>query len=289
MGKKIREQDIEHWLIKGHVQQLQEHWLHPVVVAYRKKQIESSFCSLKARNAWFNGVRNGDTFSFLMQRDEEFKKANGHIGNAANWFEAFDKLYESSWGLLDMAPGRLKHANAVDTLDLLMRDGQNADADYALEDVVRMISAKLYHEMHGFYRRFQHQGALTAIAWMDNEDVWVRQRPRMANIMRHAASHNPNDVLGAYLVWACDAGCSSAVHLRQHKVQNIVRMQQLRLLAERVGLDTKSYDEHARQCKTLHEGLGMELNGKNVLAYVQGTTMTAAPLAPGDELGSLFL
>lgn len=289
MGKKIREKDVEQWLLKGETHALAQHWLHPVVVEFRKRKLQSTALSLNARSEWFEGVKNGDTFVFLMQHDRLF--GNAHVGmkNPFSWFERFDKLYHGSWGLLDIAPGKLQGAGALESLDLLMRVGLKEDSDYSSDEVVRMVRAKLGNEMHGFYRRFQQQGALTAIAWMDNEDVWTHQRPRMANMMRHAASHNPNDVLGAYLVWACNAGCKSAVHEKQGTLENPLRMQQLRVLAERVGLDTSTYDEHAHQCKTLHEGLGMELTGQNISVYVQGTNMTAAPLADGEELGSLFL
>lgn len=288
MGKKIREQDVDQWLHKGSVHLLEEHWRHPVVVAYRKKKIESVSLYPKSRNEWLDNVRNGATFSFLMQHDPEFRK--NHAGmNRFEWFNKFDKVYKSSWGLLDIATDELKGANAVETLELLTREGQTFEGEYANENVIRMVRAKLEEEMHDFYCRFQKRGALTAVAWMDNEDVWTHQRPRMANMMRHAASHNPNDVLGAYLVWACDAGCKSTIHEKQDKAQNSERMQQLRVLAERVGLDTTSYDEHAYHCKTIHEGLGMELNGRNVFVYAQSTNMASAPLVEGDELGSLFL
>lgn len=289
MGKKIREQDVEQWMLKGAVKTLAEHWAHPVVAGYRKNKLESLALSLTPRNAWAETVRNGETFVFLMQHDNEFRKFHSGLKTPYEWFDRFDKFYYGSWGFLDIAPGELQGAGALKTLDLLMRVGQRSEGEYAGDETVRMVRAKIGNEMHGFYRRFQQQGALTAIAWMDNEDVWVHQKPRMANMMRHAASHNPNDVLGAYLIWACNAGCKSHVHDKQDPSQNGIQMQQLRVLAERVGLDTSSYDDHANHCKTLHEGLGLALNGENVAVYVQGTNMVAAPLAPGDELGSLFI
>ena len=289
MGKKILDLKIEQWLNKGNVQQLDEHWDHPMVKAYRQKQIESTMFYRDTRNAWFDGVRNGATFSFLMGRDETFNTAHKTIGTPSSWFEQFEKVYESSWDLLDIAPRKLQNANALYTLEILMREG-NADLpEYAPVEIIRMVYAKLNNEMHGFYRRFQKHEGLTAIAWMDNEGVWYQKQPCMPAIMRHAASHHPNDVLGAYLVWGCDAGCKSSVHAEHDKTRNVDRMKQLRLLAERVGLNTNSYDEHVHRCKTLYEGLGMELNGTNVLAYVQGTTMTAAPLTQSEEFGSLFV
>lgn len=289
MGKNIRGKDVRSWLDTGQTQLLNEHWNHAEFQAYRRSMLEVKTCLVTGRNAWHEGVRNGESFVFLMDHDPEFRKAHAGMKDASKWWLQFTSIYRSSWALLDLAPSQLRGTNALDTLDLLMRVGCDASNQYMDDEHIREIRAKIHEDVQSFYERFQTQGALTAIAWMDNEHVWIWQRPRMANMMRHAASHSPNDVLGAYLVWACDAGCKSTEHAKQNKSENLVRMQQLRRLAERVGLDTSSYDEHAHQCKTLHDGLGMELNGQNILTYVQTTNMPAASIADGEDLGALFL
>lgn len=288
MHKKINERDIKQWLAKGNVQQLDAYWLHPKVVAYREKAMNAVGFSFDSASSWFTEVCNGNTFSFLMQRDDDFKKEKINIRIPTIWFKYFEEIYESSWGLLDVSPVQLRNANGVDTLDLLMRVGQQEGAEYASEDIIKMVCTKVHYDAHAFYTRFQTKNALSALAWIDNEHIW-RELPRMANIMRHAAQHYPNDVLGAYLIWACDAGCKSVVHKKQSKDQSIARMQQLLVLSERVGLDTRSYSEHAKQCKMLYGGLGMDLTGQNILAYVQGVTMEDAPLNAGEELGALFV
>lgn len=292
MVKKIRKKDVHAWLQDGNIALLSEHWGHPEVMAYRKDAMVETAFRLNKHNAWAHDVRNGDTFVFLMARDEEFRNAHRGLVRAGVWNEWFNRIHDASWALLDIAPGNLQKAHALETLDRLMRVNQCAQESFVGNEDIRSVQEKLHAETQGFYRRFQSKGALTAIAWIDNRGIWIQQRPRMANMMRYAASHHPNDVLGAYLVWACDAGCKGPEGQKLFNVDkdgNLTRMQQLRILAERVGLDTSSYDEHAHRCKTLYSGLGMELNGQNILTYVQSTNMPAAPLANGEELGALFI
>ena len=292
MVTKIRRKDVHAWLQDGNIARLSEYWGHPEVMAYRKNAMVETAFRLNKHNAWAHDVRNGDTFVFLMDRDEAFRNAHRGLVRANVWNELFNRIHNASWALLDIAPGKLKKAHALETLDRLTRVNQCAQESFVSNEDILMLQGKLHAETQGFYRRFQAKGALTAIAWIDNRDIWIQQRPRMANMMRYAASHNPNDVLGAYLVWACDAGCKGP---EGHKLLNIdkdeslTRMQQLRILAERVGLDTSSYDEHAYRCKKLYKGLGMELNGHNILLYVQSTNMPPAPLANEEDLGALFI
>lgn len=292
MSKKIRARDVRDWLQCGRLALLTEYWTHPEFMAYRQEEIIATDGMEKGKNMWCNDVRNGDTFVFLMGQDADFRNANRSILRADSWNELFIRMPRSSWALLDVAPGDLCKKNALDTLNRLMRVNQNAQGAFLDDAYIRRLQDKLQYETQGFYRRFQQKSALTAIAWMDNQTVWTEQRPRMANMMRYAASHNPNDVLGAYLVWACDAGCKGPEGQKLFNVdrdEDLMRMQQLRILAERVGLDTSSYDEHAHRCKTLCNGLGMELNGDSILTYVQSTDMPAAPFANGEDLGALFI
>lgn len=292
MSKKIRAKDVRNWLQCGRIALLAEHWTHPEFMAYRQEELMATDGMVKGKNMWCHDVRNGETFVFLMSQDADFRKANRSILQVDSWNELFIRMPRSSWALLDVAPGELGKTNALDTLNLLMRVKHDAQGIFLDDADIRRLQDKLQYETQGFYRRFQQKSALTAMAWIDNQAVWTEQRPRMANIMRYAASHNPNDVLGAYLVWACDGGFKGSEGSKLFnfdKGETLARMEQLRVLAERVGLDTSSYAEHAERCKMLYRGLGMELNGKNIMTYVQSTNMPAAPLENGDDLGALFV
>lgn len=292
MSKKIRARDVRNWLQCGRIALLAEYWTHPEFMAYRQEELIATDGMEKGKNMWCNDVRNGETFVFLMGQDADFRNANRSILRVDSWNELFIRMPRSSWALLDVAPGDLGKTNALETLNRLMRVNQNAQGTFLEDAYIRRLQDKLQYETQGFYQRFQQKSALTAMAWIDSQDVWTEQRPRMANIMRYAASHNPNDVLGAYLVWACDGsfkGPEGSKLFNFDKGETLARMEQLRVLAERVGLDTSSYAEHAERCKMLYRGLGMELNGQNIMTYVQSTNMPAAPFANDEDLGALFI
>lgn len=291
MGAKLRTKDIDNWLRQGDVDSLSHHWKHPVLRAYRQEKIDVAY-GKNARSAWTQQIMNGATFVFLLDNDDVFKQCHQHVRqNLGSWSATFyDRCWHSSWSLLDVASAPLHSANALDTLDLLLREGHTSTGTQLYADKLR---AKLHNEMHGFYKRFQRQSALTALACFDNDTVWTDQKPMMANLMQHAAKNNPADVLGAYLMWACGVrfDCDqeetqdSAIMLKN----NALRMEQLCLLANRVGLDTSNFVNLAAQCQTLHQGLGLPLNPQNVFAYTQALSVPLVTIGEEPISSALFV
>lgn len=286
MGKKIRQATVIEWLTRGNVEMLDKYWKHPEMVVYRASQMARNEYQKTDRNIWCESIWNGKTFLFLLERDPDVQRAHRGLARVDYWSNIFfERCWRDSWALLDIGPERLRNASALRTLDLLMRAHHTDHGEY---EAIRDVRAKIHNEVHGFYRKFSQRYPLTALAWIDNEPLWTQQRPMMANLMRHAASHHPEDVLGAYLVWANDAGFIAAQSDDERLDNNAQRMEQLRDLAGRVGLDTSSYQDHSRQCKTLYAGLGIELTGSTVGEYVQSVSMPPAPGLDNLDAPSLF-
>lgn len=86
-------------------------------------------------------------------------------------------------------------------------------------------------------------------------------------------------------MWACDAQFETEENAQYAPMDmqrnNASRMEQLCLLANRVGLDTSDYANLAAQCKTLHQGLGLPLSPQNIMAYAQALAVPIASI--GDE------
>ncbi len=286
MAKKIREATIKEWLLQGNVAKLDEHWKHPEMIAYRARELVSTLYEKPHHNAWCNSFSSGKTLVFLLARDPLVQKAHKNVEQPEHWSNLFfHRCWRDSWALLDVGPAQLRQALALPTLDMLMRTGLAADGECESSNSVR---AKIHGEVHGFYRAFQTRYPLTALAWIDNDHLWVFQRPMMANLMRHAASHHPEDVLGAYLIWALDVGLPEPQSEEDRLKSNAERMAQLLDLAGRVGLDTSGYKAHWEQCKTLYAGLGIELTGHSVGEYVRSVSVPAAPEIDHLDTFSLF-
>lgn len=287
MAKKIRESALQEWLLKGNVEMLDKYWKHPEMVAYRARELVSTLYQKPEQNPWCENFRNGKTFVFLLERDPEVQKAHKDLVHVDYWSNLFlHRCWRDSWAMLDVGPEHLRQALALPTLDGLMRAKHTADGEYENMNGVR---AKVYNELHAFYRTFEHRYPLTALAWVDNESFWSSQRPMMANLMRYAASHHPEDILGAYLVWANNVGLGTKQEEKERLASNALRMAQLQDLAGRVGLDTASYDDHRRNCTTLYAGLGIELSGQSVLEYVRSVGMPAAIHLDELDTPSLFV
>lgn len=286
MGKKIRQATVIEWLTRGNVEMLDKYWKHPEMVVYRASQMARNEYQKTDRNIWCESIWNGKTFLFLLERDPDVQRAHRGLARVDYWSNIFfERCWRDSWTLLDIGPERLRSADALETLDLLMRANHHENGGY---ETVRNVRAKIHNEVHAFYRKFEHRYPLTALAWIDNEQLWTLQRPMMANLMRHAASHHPQDVLGAYLMWSHDAPFMSEQSESERLTNNALRMSQLRDLAGRVGLDTSSYDDHSQQSRTLYAGLGIELTAQAIVEYVQSISVPAAPMFDDLDTPSLF-
>lgn len=292
MHKKITPKSIRTWLANGEVDLIEKYWNTSTVQAFRETQLNSIHKNLSGEehNAWVSGVRNGKTFMFLLENDIQFTAYYGGLKDTEKWrYALLHKCDKDSWTLLDIAPDGLNDVTAPVLLDKMMRRGDNGNqqAIYHRSEDEPVYSfevlAKINNETTSFYRRFENKGALTSIAWIDNKHIWIDKKPTMANLMRHAAIHHPEDVLGSYLVWASDSVYKDDDIKRNmfsrtiDSSQNEARIIELRELAQRVNLDTSSYESHSAQCIALYEGLGLKLTPARIFEYARAAHVPQAP------------
>ena len=138
------------------------------------------------------------------------------------------------------------------------------------------VWAEVHNGINDLVQRYEGRGLLPALAWLGMTDHWGnRDAPRLAKIIQRAAQSYPAEVLGAYLIAHHDL----VLHGRErfHRFypevpegvcDNIVS--HLVNNAFVAGMDTTTFDEHAKTFWEVRLALGAEATAASAVAYAQG-------------------